>query len=208
MVAAACLRMQSLLQYTESGCATLEHPGPMHLAAPGASMTCRMRQVISDIMCADTSGQCSLTALLVVTGIKTPAIIFVWVVFERGSHHVTLAGKKLAMQTRPALNSRDLPASASQVVGSKACTTAVWPHYIFNKLTHSKPKAGPSQVILWAGVCLQSNAVSTRVCSWTESTVLSVTSDGVAVVCARECSALFVSLLHKCSPLGVLGCCW
>lgn len=76
MVAAACLRMQSLLQYTESGCATLEHPGPMHLAAPGASMTCRMRQVTSDIMCADISGQCSLTTLLVAASIKTPAEIF------------------------------------------------------------------------------------------------------------------------------------
>lgn len=39
MVAAACLRMQSLLQYTESGWATLKQPGPMHLAAPGASIT-------------------------------------------------------------------------------------------------------------------------------------------------------------------------
>lgn len=44
MVAAACFRMQSLLQYTESGCAALEHPGPMHLAAPGASTTCRTGQ--------------------------------------------------------------------------------------------------------------------------------------------------------------------
>lgn len=39
MVAAACLRMQSLLQYTESGWATLKQPGPMHLEAPGASIT-------------------------------------------------------------------------------------------------------------------------------------------------------------------------
>lgn len=41
MVAAACLRMQSLLQYTESGWATLKQPGPMHLEAPGASITYR-----------------------------------------------------------------------------------------------------------------------------------------------------------------------
>lgn len=55
IVAAACLRMQSLLQYTESGCATLEHPGPMHLAAPGASTTCRTKQVTSDNIHANTS---------------------------------------------------------------------------------------------------------------------------------------------------------
>lgn len=119
MVAAACLRMQSLLQYTESGCATLEHPGPMHLGAPGASTTCRTRQATSDIMCADTSDQCSVTALLVVTGIKTLAGIFIWLFFERGSHYEILAAQKLDMQTRPALNSRDLPASASSVLGLK-----------------------------------------------------------------------------------------
>lgn len=44
MVAAACLRMQSLLQYTESGWATLKQPGPMHLEAPGASITYREKQ--------------------------------------------------------------------------------------------------------------------------------------------------------------------
>lgn len=43
MVAAACLRMQSLLQYTESGWATLKQPGPMHLDAPGASITYRLK---------------------------------------------------------------------------------------------------------------------------------------------------------------------
>lgn len=40
IVAAACLRIQSLLQYTESGCAAREHPGPIHFDAPGASATC------------------------------------------------------------------------------------------------------------------------------------------------------------------------
>lgn len=44
MVAAACLRMQSLLQYTESGWATLKQPGPMHFDAPGASITCRSKR--------------------------------------------------------------------------------------------------------------------------------------------------------------------
>ena len=51
--------------------------------------------------------------------------------------------------------------------------------YVLNKITHSKPKAGLSQVILWS----LSNAESIRKCSWTETTVISVTSDGVAVVC-------------------------
>lgn len=44
MVAAACLRMQSLLQYTESGWATLKQPGPMHFDAPGVSITYRLKQ--------------------------------------------------------------------------------------------------------------------------------------------------------------------
>lgn len=44
IVAAACLRMQSLLQYTESGWAKLKQPGPMHFDAPGASITYRLKQ--------------------------------------------------------------------------------------------------------------------------------------------------------------------
>lgn len=63
IAAAACFRMQSLLQYTESGCATLEHPGPMHLAAPGASATCGMKHVTSD----STFGPWAVTALCKVT---------------------------------------------------------------------------------------------------------------------------------------------
>lgn len=49
MVAAACLRMQSLLQYTESGWATLKQPGPMHLEAPGASITFKYREKCSEV---------------------------------------------------------------------------------------------------------------------------------------------------------------
>lgn len=49
MVAAACLRMQSLLQYTESGWATLKQPGPMHLEAPGASITFKYREQWSEV---------------------------------------------------------------------------------------------------------------------------------------------------------------
>lgn len=44
IVAAACLRMHSLLQYTESGWAKLKQPGPMHFDAPGASITYRLKQ--------------------------------------------------------------------------------------------------------------------------------------------------------------------
>lgn len=60
MVAAACLRMQSLLQYTESGWATLKQPGPMHLEAPGASTTFKYREKLGEVK-EETAGTASVT---------------------------------------------------------------------------------------------------------------------------------------------------
>ena len=54
-------------------------------------------------MCADTSDQCSVTALLVVTGIKTLAGIFIWLFFERGSCYEVHTGLELMVIFLPQL---------------------------------------------------------------------------------------------------------
>jgi hypothetical protein len=50
--------------------------------------------------------------------------VFVCLLFKTRSHYLVLAGLEFTLETRPASNSQDLPASASPVLGLEACTAA------------------------------------------------------------------------------------
>lgn len=57
-------------------------------------------------------------------------------VFEIGSHCVALAGLRIHFVDQAGLKVKDLPVSASQLLGLKACTTMPGAHFHFEVLEY------------------------------------------------------------------------